>query len=228
MGGCFSVSISCDQMVNQFSRWLCLKGSYIHNLAENLVSLEKAMGVLKAKRDDVQGRVHREEFTGHRQRLAQVQSRPAAPKRRNQRIKVRLRNPNAVIRLKFTLPPRSETPRTFSNSRRRNRRPSRRETVKRTAIPYNRTSDIELRSTHRPLTGSWHLHRRTTRATALTWGSTAPEIQPKHNERERYHLDDDGRLLLRLDDQVQGGGDKTSSDEAAGRRSASTHGEHEA
>ncbi|CAF2082847.1 unnamed protein product [Brassica napus] len=73
MGGIFSVSMSCDQMVNQFSKWLCLKGSYIHNLAENLVSLEKAMGVLKAKRDDVQGRVHREEFTGHRQRRAQVQ-----------------------------------------------------------------------------------------------------------------------------------------------------------
>ncbi|KAL0794395.1 hypothetical protein Bca101_065772 [Brassica carinata] len=73
MGGCFSVSMSCDQMVNQVSKWLCLKGSYIHNLAENLVSLEKAMGELKAKRDDVQGRVHREEFTAHRQRLAQVQ-----------------------------------------------------------------------------------------------------------------------------------------------------------
>ncbi|KAF8058996.1 hypothetical protein N665_1235s0005 [Sinapis alba] len=71
MGGCFSMS--CDQMVNQVCQWLCLKGSYLHNLAENLVSLEKAMGVLKAKRDDVQGRVHREEFTGHRQRLAQVQ-----------------------------------------------------------------------------------------------------------------------------------------------------------
>ncbi|KAH0895698.1 hypothetical protein HID58_045266, partial [Brassica napus] len=140
--------------------------------------------------------------------------RPAAPKHRNQRIKVRLRNPNAVIRLKFTLPPGSETPRTFSDSRRRNRRPSRRETVKRTAIPYNRTSDIELRSTHR--------------VTALTWGSTAPEIQPNRNERERYNLDDDGRLLLRLDDQVPGGRDETSSDEAARRRSASTHGEHEA
>ncbi|CAN6896499.1 unnamed protein product [Brassica oleracea] len=41
---------------------------------------------------------------------------PAALKRRNQRIKVRLRNPNTVIRLKFTLPPGSETPRTFSDS----------------------------------------------------------------------------------------------------------------
>uniref|UniRef100_M4EDW7 Uncharacterized protein n=1 Tax=Brassica campestris TaxID=3711 RepID=M4EDW7_BRACM len=72
MGGCFSVSLSCDQVVNQVSQWLCLKGSYVHNLAENLASLEKAMGMLKAKRDDVQGRVNREEFTGHRQKLAQV------------------------------------------------------------------------------------------------------------------------------------------------------------
>ncbi|KAF3573629.1 hypothetical protein F2Q69_00063487 [Brassica cretica] len=48
------------------------KGSYVHNLAENIASLEKAMGMLKAKRDDVQGRVNREEFTGHRQKLARV------------------------------------------------------------------------------------------------------------------------------------------------------------
>ncbi|CAN7064244.1 hypothetical protein Bca4012_096871 [Brassica carinata] len=73
MGGCFSVSLSCDQVVNQVFRCLCLKGSYVHNLPQNLASLEKAMGTLKAKRDDVQGRVDREEFTGHRRRLAQVQ-----------------------------------------------------------------------------------------------------------------------------------------------------------
>ncbi|KAH0866370.1 LOW QUALITY PROTEIN: hypothetical protein HID58_083581 [Brassica napus] len=48
-------------------------GSYVHNLPQNLASLEKAMGTLTAKRDDVQGRVDREEFTGHRRRLAQVQ-----------------------------------------------------------------------------------------------------------------------------------------------------------
>ncbi|CAN7097291.1 unnamed protein product [Brassica rapa subsp. narinosa] len=73
MGGCFYVSLPCDQVVNQVSQWLCLKESYVHNLAENLASLEKAMGTLKAKRDDVQGRVDREEFTGHHRRLAQVQ-----------------------------------------------------------------------------------------------------------------------------------------------------------
>nr|AAL65610.1 RFL1 [Arabidopsis thaliana]AAL65616.1 RFL1 [Arabidopsis thaliana] len=73
MGGCVSVSLSCDREVNQFSQWLCVSGSYIQNLSENLASLQKAMGVLKAKRDDVQGRINREEFTGHRRRLAQVQ-----------------------------------------------------------------------------------------------------------------------------------------------------------
>ncbi|CAN6902047.1 unnamed protein product [Brassica oleracea] len=35
--------------------------------------LQKIMGALKAKRDDVQRKVDREEFTGHRRRLAQVQ-----------------------------------------------------------------------------------------------------------------------------------------------------------
>ena len=73
MGGCFSVSVSCDQVVNQVSQCLCLKGSYIHNLPQNLATLQKIMGALKATRDDVQGRVDREEFTGHRRRLAQVQ-----------------------------------------------------------------------------------------------------------------------------------------------------------
>ncbi|VVA91182.1 unnamed protein product [Arabis nemorensis] len=74
MGGCFSVSLPCDQVVNQCSQCFCVKVSYIHNLAENLASLEKAMGDLKAKRDDVQRKVDREEFTGRSQRLSQVQA----------------------------------------------------------------------------------------------------------------------------------------------------------
>ncbi|KAG7543506.1 P-loop containing nucleoside triphosphate hydrolase [Arabidopsis thaliana x Arabidopsis arenosa] len=73
MGGCFSVSLPCDQVVNQFSQWLCVRGSYIHNLSENLEALQKAMRLLKAKRDDVQGRVDMEEFTGRRRRLFQIQ-----------------------------------------------------------------------------------------------------------------------------------------------------------
>ncbi|CAN6855947.1 unnamed protein product, partial [Brassica oleracea var. botrytis] len=35
MDGCFSVSLSCDQFVNQATQWLCVKESYIHNLEEN-------------------------------------------------------------------------------------------------------------------------------------------------------------------------------------------------
>ncbi|KAJ4915611.1 Disease resistance protein (NBS class) family [Raphanus sativus] len=73
MGGCFSVSLSCDQVVNQFTQWLCLKSSYIHSLTENLASLQKSMEELKAKRDDVQARVDREEFTRNRPRLSQIQ-----------------------------------------------------------------------------------------------------------------------------------------------------------
>lgn len=63
MGGCLSVSMPCDQVVKQVSQWLSLKGSYVHNLAKNLASLQKKTSVLKAKRDDVLRRVEREEFT---------------------------------------------------------------------------------------------------------------------------------------------------------------------
>ncbi|KAG7547592.1 Leucine-rich repeat [Arabidopsis suecica] len=73
MGGCISVSVSCDQFVNQFSQWLCVRRSYIHSLPENLEALHKAMEVLKTKQDDVKRRVDREEFTGRLQRLSQVQ-----------------------------------------------------------------------------------------------------------------------------------------------------------
>ncbi|KAH0911758.1 hypothetical protein HID58_035079 [Brassica napus] len=73
MGSCLSVSMPCDQVVNQVSQCLSDKGSYIYDLSMNLAALEKDMEVLKAKRDDVQGRVNREEFTGCRQRLAEVQ-----------------------------------------------------------------------------------------------------------------------------------------------------------
>ncbi|CAH8276689.1 unnamed protein product [Arabidopsis lyrata] len=73
MGGCISVSVSCDQFVNQFSQWLCVRRSYIHSLTENLAALHKAMEVLKTKEDDVKRRVDREEFIGRRQRISQVQ-----------------------------------------------------------------------------------------------------------------------------------------------------------
>ncbi|KAG7542926.1 P-loop containing nucleoside triphosphate hydrolase [Arabidopsis thaliana x Arabidopsis arenosa] len=73
MGGCISVSVSCDQFLNQFSQWLCVRRSYIHSLPENLAALEKAIEVLKTKENDVKRRVDREEFIGRRQRLSQVQ-----------------------------------------------------------------------------------------------------------------------------------------------------------
>lgn len=73
MGGLFSISMPCDQVVNQVSRCLCTNGSYIYSLSENLGALQKDIEVLKAKRDDVQRKVCREEFTGRRERLSQVQ-----------------------------------------------------------------------------------------------------------------------------------------------------------
>ncbi|KAL1199056.1 Disease resistance protein RFL1 [Cardamine amara subsp. amara] len=57
MGGCVSFSFSCDQVMNQFSQWLCVRRNYIHHLSENLASLQKDIEVLKAKRDDVRKRV---------------------------------------------------------------------------------------------------------------------------------------------------------------------------
>ncbi|KAG2319924.1 hypothetical protein Bca52824_013137 [Brassica carinata] len=73
MGGLFSISMPCDQVVNQVSQCLGTHGSYIYSLSENLAALQKDMEVLKAKRDDVQRKVCREEFTGRRERLSLVQ-----------------------------------------------------------------------------------------------------------------------------------------------------------
>ncbi|KAL0694306.1 hypothetical protein Bca4012_061486 [Brassica carinata] len=56
MGDCISGSICtadsvvCKKVVSLFSKWLCARWSYIHNLPENLEALEKAMDELKAKR----------------------------------------------------------------------------------------------------------------------------------------------------------------------------------
>ncbi|KAF3517049.1 hypothetical protein DY000_02059513 [Brassica cretica] len=72
MGGCFSVSMSCDQVVNQVTQWFCVKASYIHNPEENLTALETAVEELKAMQDDLSRRVEREEDKGLR-RLSQIQ-----------------------------------------------------------------------------------------------------------------------------------------------------------
>ena len=72
MGSCISLSISCDQCVNQAFQWLCIRGGYIHNLEENLKVLETTMEDLHARRDDLSRKVEREEDKGLR-RLSQVQ-----------------------------------------------------------------------------------------------------------------------------------------------------------
>ncbi|CAN6989536.1 unnamed protein product [Brassica oleracea var. botrytis] len=72
MGGCLSVSVSCEKVVDSLSQWLCVKGSYIHNLEENLRELETAMEELKGRRDDLSTRVDNEEMKGLR-RLSEVQ-----------------------------------------------------------------------------------------------------------------------------------------------------------
>ncbi|KAG2327217.1 hypothetical protein Bca52824_009945 [Brassica carinata] len=73
MGGCFSVSLQCDQVVNHATQWLCVKVSYIHNLKENLAALETTVEELKAKREDLSRRLESEENKGL-QRLAEVQA----------------------------------------------------------------------------------------------------------------------------------------------------------
>ena len=72
MGGCLSVSVSCEKVADSFSQWLCVKASYIHNLEENLRELETAMEELKGRRDDLSTRVDNEEMKGLR-RLSEVQ-----------------------------------------------------------------------------------------------------------------------------------------------------------
>ncbi|KAF3521548.1 hypothetical protein F2Q69_00049212 [Brassica cretica] len=72
MGGCISIQVSCDQVLNRACSCLWRKGNHIGNLEKNLVALEKSMEVLKARRDDVLTRVQREEAKGQ-QRLNEVQ-----------------------------------------------------------------------------------------------------------------------------------------------------------
>ncbi|KAF2616941.1 hypothetical protein F2Q68_00042485 [Brassica cretica] len=57
MGGCISIQVACDQVLNRVGSCFCGKGNHIGNLEKNLVDLEKSMGVLKARRDDVLTRV---------------------------------------------------------------------------------------------------------------------------------------------------------------------------
>ncbi|KAL1203535.1 putative disease resistance protein [Cardamine amara subsp. amara] len=72
MGGCVSVSMSCDQTLNQVGRFLSEKTNYIHKLKENVETLEIATQELKDIRDDLLTRLYLEEEQGQR-RLATVQ-----------------------------------------------------------------------------------------------------------------------------------------------------------
>ncbi|CAA7034242.1 unnamed protein product [Microthlaspi erraticum] len=69
MGNPFSISL--DPCVNKVSSWINEKVGYIHNLENNLVTLETTMEELRAKRDDLLTRVTREEDRGH-QRLGEI------------------------------------------------------------------------------------------------------------------------------------------------------------
>ncbi|CAA0312003.1 unnamed protein product [Arabidopsis thaliana] len=64
MGNCVSLSIALDQSVNKVSQWLEKEGGYTHNLKKNLVTLETTMEELKAKWDDLERKLKREEDRG--------------------------------------------------------------------------------------------------------------------------------------------------------------------
>ncbi|ESQ37517.1 hypothetical protein EUTSA_v10002924mg, partial [Eutrema salsugineum] len=52
-GGCVSIQISCDQVLNHVGSCFCGKGNYIQNLGKNLVALEESMEDLMAMREDL-------------------------------------------------------------------------------------------------------------------------------------------------------------------------------
>ncbi|XP_019057907.1 PREDICTED: LOW QUALITY PROTEIN: probable disease resistance protein At5g63020 [Tarenaya hassleriana] len=72
MGGCFSVSISLDQVLNHASNRLCGDGNYLRSLEKNIDALQTAKEELRSKRNDLSRRVASEEYGG-RQRLVEVQ-----------------------------------------------------------------------------------------------------------------------------------------------------------
>ncbi|XP_019094335.1 PREDICTED: probable disease resistance protein At1g12290 isoform X2 [Camelina sativa] len=71
MGGCVSVQVSCDQLLNHLCKCFCRKLSFIHNLKKNLTALEEAMEDLKAVRADLLCKVQTAEERGL-QRLHQI------------------------------------------------------------------------------------------------------------------------------------------------------------
>ncbi|XP_010476201.1 PREDICTED: probable disease resistance protein At1g12280 isoform X2 [Camelina sativa] len=72
MGGCCSIQISCDKVLDRVGSCFCGEDNYICYLEKNLESLERAMEDLTATRDDVMRRVQEAEGRGQ-QRLRRVQ-----------------------------------------------------------------------------------------------------------------------------------------------------------
>ncbi|KAF8086877.1 hypothetical protein N665_0609s0008 [Sinapis alba] len=64
MGGCVSISVSCDKTLNQVGRCLTENGNYIHKLDENVETLQVSTQELKDLRDDLLTRVFLEEEKG--------------------------------------------------------------------------------------------------------------------------------------------------------------------
>lgn len=71
MGGCVSVQVSCDQLLNHLGGCFCRKLKFIHDLKKNLTALETAMEDLKAVRADLLRKVQTAEEQGL-QRLHQI------------------------------------------------------------------------------------------------------------------------------------------------------------
>ncbi|KAL1203952.1 putative disease resistance protein [Cardamine amara subsp. amara] len=72
MGGCVSISISCDQLTKNVSSCINRNGDYIHGLKENLTALQRALEEIEQRREDLLRKIVSEERRGF-QRLAVVQ-----------------------------------------------------------------------------------------------------------------------------------------------------------
>lgn len=73
MGGCVSVSISCDQLINNVCNCFSGNGDYLHRLKENLAALNRALEGIQQRREDLLRKIESEERRGDLQRLAVVQ-----------------------------------------------------------------------------------------------------------------------------------------------------------
>uniref|UniRef100_A0A1J3EI14 Putative disease resistance protein n=3 Tax=Noccaea caerulescens TaxID=107243 RepID=A0A1J3EI14_NOCCA len=72
MGGCVSIQISCDQLINNVCSCLSRNRDYVHGLEDNLAALQRALEGIEQKREDLLRKIVVEERRGL-QRLAVVQ-----------------------------------------------------------------------------------------------------------------------------------------------------------